>query len=307
MSPRALFLSSLLFAFPCFMTSTSVDGQTLFWTDVGTHKIQRLNLEQGSGVQDLITTGVTPIAIALDVANNRMYWTEGSPADYMILSAAMDGTEMRFVIEGLSSPSGIAVDSEGGKLYWTDIGSHKIQRADLDGTGIEDLVTVETQEPVDIALDIVHRKMYWTERSPGEYAVFRSNLDGTNVEGIIAGTGSGASGVAVDPDENKLYWTDRNAGKIRQSNLDGSDPVDLITTGVREPVRIALDLSRGKIYWTEASLADFMISRASLDGGGIELLLDGLISPSGIALGPADGPVVVRPSTWGRVKGVFKT
>jgi Low-density lipoprotein receptor repeat class B len=28
-----------------------------------------------------------------------------------------------------------------GTMYWTDLGDHKIQRVNLDGTGLEDLVT----------------------------------------------------------------------------------------------------------------------------------------------------------------------
>ena len=41
----------------------------------------------------------------------------------------------------MSSPEGIAVDGVGGKIYWTDFNAGKIQRANLDGTGVEDLVT----------------------------------------------------------------------------------------------------------------------------------------------------------------------
>ena len=29
----------------------------------------------------------------------------------------------------------------GGKMYWTDLGNHKIQRVNLNGTSLEDLVT----------------------------------------------------------------------------------------------------------------------------------------------------------------------
>ena len=65
---------------------------------------------------------------------------------------------------------------------------------------------------------------------------------------------------------------------------------DVVTTGVKLPVRIALDLARGKIYWTEGSLADFMISRANLDGTDGEFLITGLTSPSGIALELQAGP-----------------
>jgi hypothetical protein len=34
------------------------------------------------------------------------------------------------------------------KLYWTDAGTGKIQRANLDGTGVEDLVSTYAAGPV---------------------------------------------------------------------------------------------------------------------------------------------------------------
>ena len=42
---------------------------------------------------------------------------------------------------GLIYPKGIALDLSSGKMYWTDSGTRKIQRANLDGSGVEDLVT----------------------------------------------------------------------------------------------------------------------------------------------------------------------
>ena len=38
-------------------------------------------------------------------------------------------------------PSGTTQASPSGKMYWTDLGTNKIQRANLDGTMVEDLVT----------------------------------------------------------------------------------------------------------------------------------------------------------------------
>ncbi len=72
--------------------------------------------------------------------------------------------------------------------------------------------------------------------------------------------------------------------------LDGSEVEDLVTAAVIEPVRIALDIAEGKMYWTEASPADFMISRANLDGSAGEFLITGLTSPSGIALDVTSPP-----------------
>ena len=67
-------------------------------------------------------------------------------------------------------------------MYWVDNGADKIQRANLNGTGVEDLVT-GVAEPRGIALDISGGKMYWTDN--GADKIQRSNLDGTGVEDVL--------------------------------------------------------------------------------------------------------------------------
>ena len=40
------------------------------------------------------------------------------------------------------------------KMYWTDFGTDKIQRASLDGSNVEDLVASGLSYPIGIALDV---------------------------------------------------------------------------------------------------------------------------------------------------------
>ncbi|MCH8148121.1 MAG: hypothetical protein IH987_09045 [Planctomycetes bacterium] len=265
--------------------------QTVYWTDVGTGKIQRADLDGGTGVEDLVTTQVIePVGLALDLVAGKMYWTEASPADFMISRANLDGTNVELLVTGLDHPSGITLDVVGGKMYWTDIGTGKIQRGNLNGSSVEDLLTIGAVfTPVDIALDVSGNKIYWTESTLADFMIQRADLDGSNVELLVTDLVN-PSGIALDVAAGKMYWTDLGTGKIQRANLDGSGVEDLVTTSVIEPVRIALDLQAGKIYWTEASPADFMISRAELDGTGVEFLITGLTSPSGIDLVPLAGP-----------------
>jgi hypothetical protein len=79
-----------------------------------------------------------------------------------------------------------------GKMYWTDLGIHKIQRVNLNGTSLEDLVTTGLIAPRGIALDVVGVKMYWTDA--GSSKIQRANLDGTGVEDLIITSSSGPMG-----------------------------------------------------------------------------------------------------------------
>ena len=56
------------------------------------------------------------------------------------------------VTAGLLNPQSIELDVAGGRMYWTDSGTRKIRRANLDGSGVEDLVTTGLTSPHGIAL-----------------------------------------------------------------------------------------------------------------------------------------------------------
>jgi len=280
------------------LPATIADAQKIYWTDRGSSKIQRANLD-GTDVEDLLVTSVyEPVSIALDVARGKMYWTEASPADFMISRANLDGTNLEFLVTGLFEPSGIALDTIAGKVYWTDVGTGKISRMNVDFGGGEDIVDDPSLDAIEIALDVPAGKLYWTGSTPSGSKIFRANLDGTNMQVLVTSLLS-ASGIALDTSRGKMYWTDRGASKIQRANLDGSQVEDFITTGLIEPVRITLDLVARQIYWTEASPADFMIFRANLDAPGGEALVTGLSSPSGIALDVAAGPAIPATSSWG--------
>ena len=57
----------------------------------------------------------------------------------------------------------VPVPESQGKMYWTDWETDKIQRANLDGSQIEDLVTAGLETPSGLALDVTGGKMYWTD------------------------------------------------------------------------------------------------------------------------------------------------
>ena len=171
------------------------------------------------------------------------------------------------------------------KMYWTEWDTESIRRSDLDGSGIENLVTSGLDAPGGIALDVAGGKMYWTDWDKDK--IQRSNLDGSDVEDLITGLTSPYA-IALDVAGGKMYWTDGIADKIQRSNLDGSGVEDLIT-GLDAPGGIALDVADGKMYWSDGGDKD-KIQRSNLDGSGVEDLVNsGLDEPEGIALDVAGG------------------
>ena len=134
----------------------------------------------------------------------------------------------------------------GGKIYWTTLveTSGKIQRANLDGSNIESLVT-GLDYPRGLPLDVAGGKIYWTEDGR---MIRRANLDGSNSESLVTGLDS-PSGLGLDMSGGKIYWVGGWAGMIRRANLDGSN-IESLVTGLADPRGLALDVV-GRKEWRQ--------------------------------------------------------
>ena len=181
-----------------------------------------------------------------------------------------------------------------GCLVAAAVNAGSIHRANLDGSGVTDLVT-GLFYPRGIALDVGGGQMYWTESSFTS-KIQRANLDGSGVTDLVTGLFS-PRGIALDAGGGQMYWTDHiltGIDKILRANLDGSGVTDLLR-GLDRPVGIALDVGGGQMYWTDTW--SLKIQRANLDGSGVTDLVTGLRGPTGIALDVGGGHMYWTEST----------
>ena len=219
-------------------------------------------------------------------------WLKFEPSgdNYVITHYAPDGVAINCTETGepppTPAPTVHVVDPDSPPIYWTDSGSNKIQRANLDDSNVEDLVTQGLEGPRAIALDMADGKMYWTDS--GTNKIQRANLDGSNLQDLIVRGLEDPWGIALDVAGGKMYWTDWVTEKIQRANLDGSNVEDLITSGLITPINIALDVAGGKMYWIDTTT--HKIQRANLDGSNVEdLVTQGLEGPRDITLDVTGG------------------
>ena len=278
-------------------------AQKMYWADATVDEIRRANLD-GSSVETVIDSGLRQSrGVAVDFVGGKIYWVD-SGATRSVMRANLNplnsGIEeiVSEVAGGLVNPRGITLDLPSGKVYWTDEGQAKIQRANLDGSNVEDVVT-SAGTPRGVV--VTGGKVYWTNRTGVK--IQRANLDGTSVE-ILLDTNDGLvlpTALALDPVGSKLYWSDTSKDKIQRANLDGSSIEDLVT-GVPRVLGLAIDYFNDKIYWTDEGEAPEVIKRANTDGTMVETLINtGLTFPDGIALGipppPTPTPTATPTST----------
>ena len=220
------------------ITSFTVDSANglLYWgvqTGANRGAIQRSRLD-GRNVQtlkDRLTS--VPMGIAVDSEGGRVYWTSSRGR---IQSIATEGSaKITNVVQDLSNPGAVAFSN--GYLYWAET-TGKIRRVNLTAAQatIEEIAT-GLGEPLSIA--IAKGKLYWVERRPdGSGRLQRVNLNDTGIQELKVFASGVPTSIAVDGSDNKIYWT-KETGKIQRSNLVGKFVKD-VATGLTEPVGIAV-------------------------------------------------------------------
>ena len=271
---------------------TTADMATLTTLDARGSDISNLTgLEHATNLTELSLddnniSDILPLVSNTGLGNGDKVNVRGNPLN----AAAIDthiptlqgrGVEVQFDAPQMPQPF----------IYWTAYATGKIQRANLDGSNVQDLIT-PTQglsNPSSITLDVVGEQMYWTDWGTGK--IQRADLDGSNIQDLVTQGLEWLRDMDLDVVGGKMYWTDGRAHKIQRANLDGSNVQDLVTRtqGLSSPYGIALDASDGKMYWTNGGANK--IQRANLDGSNVQDLvtLSGLGGPYDIVLDVVGG------------------
>ena len=144
------------------------------------------------------------------VGGGKIYWTSQTSASAgAINSANLDGTNAATLTSILAVPMGIAVDTAGSKLYWTNTRG-RIQSANLNGSGIQN-VLLDLSDPTDIVVS--NGFIYWTE---GGNSVRRVNISGQKITRDVAVNLDSVGGLAVGG--GKVYWTEMTSASAGTVN-----------------------------------------------------------------------------------------
>jgi DNA-binding beta-propeller fold protein YncE len=228
----------------------------IYWTNMGNVSandgtIERSDLD-GSNLTTIVPKAGTwtPKQLKLDAKHGKLYWSDRE--GMRIMRANLDGSNIETLVETAQGDAarkdarnwcvGIALDVDGGKVYWTQKGSGgngRIFRANLEIPKGEDALhrsDIEVlfdslPEPIDMDLDLAHRVMYWTDRGdpPRGNTVSRAPMDPHkgDQEILVSGLKEGI-GIALDLQGGRMYYTDLG-GFVYSARLDGSDSKVLLS------------------------------------------------------------------------------
>jgi DNA-binding beta-propeller fold protein YncE len=233
----------------------------IYWTNMGNPSkndgsIERVDLD-GSNRKTIVPEGATftPKQLKLDKQGSKIYWSDRE--GMRIMRANFDGSEIETLVdtsEGEARPGrdakkwcvGIAVDHDGGKVYWTQKGSDnsgdgRIFRANLElqkgqnpakRTDIE-LFFDKLPEPIDLDLDLKKRTIYWTDRGnpPKGNTVSRASMDKADKAGkrrkILVSDLMEGIGLSLDLRGSRMFFADLG-GSVYSAKLDGSEKKILV-------------------------------------------------------------------------------
>ena len=287
----------------------------LFFLDIRGGRVVSANVD-GTDVHTVVETQRTlPDGIVVDPSGRYIFWsTMGRPNenDGSVMRADLDGSNVTVIVPpgGTFTAKQLKLDSQHGKLYWSDREGMRIQRANLDGSGLETLVETGRGDAdradakhwcVGIALDVAGGKMYWTQKgndNAGEGRIFRAGLElprgqdaahRSDVE-LLFDKLPEPIDLELDLAKRTIYWTDR--GDLPGGNSVSRAPMDppkrfdparrtdrqVVLEGLQEGIGIALDADR--MYVTDLGGS---VYSARLDGSDRKTLLTAQGSLTGIA------------------------
>jgi hypothetical protein len=195
----------------------------------------------------------------LDKKNRKIYWSDRE--GMRVMRSNFDGSGIEtLVVTGTTDEDrkdaknwnvGLAIDVEGGHVYWTrkggdNEGRGRILRAGLEiprGQTAANRQDIETlfdnlPEPIDLELDLRDRMVYWTDRgdaprgntvnrAPMARPAAASPAARTGVQILVSGLREGI-GIALDLEGNRMFFTDLG-GTVYSAKLDGSAKKALLT------------------------------------------------------------------------------
>ncbi len=266
--------------------------------------------------------GTMPDGIAVDPVHGHVYWSNmgaSKSEDGSVMRSDLDGGNLTTIVpsSGTFTAKQLQLDEVNGKLYWADREGMRIQRVNLDGTGLETIVEIATGEEarldaanwaVGMAVDPEGGHFYWTQKggdNEGVGVIRRARIDmpagqtaanRSDIETLFAGLPEPID-LALDLPNRVLYWTDRGdppiGNTVNRAPMDppaGFDPMkradhEILVRNLDEAIGISLDLERDRMYFTD--LRGSLYS-ARLDGSDFTVLGSGMGALTGIAV--ADVP-----------------
>ncbi|XP_022081143.1 prolow-density lipoprotein receptor-related protein 1-like isoform X3 [Acanthaster planci] len=215
-----------------------------------------------------------PIALDFDASENMLYWTEydANTGRGKLVKAHLNGSNHMTLLTDIRVAFGLALDIEGGRVYWTDNTLGQIGRIPMDGSGSKQIIISGLGRPRGIITDHDRGEIYWTDVGDDSIGprIEKANLDGTNRVTLINDNIVWPQAVILDNAAVNLYWCDGELNTIERTNLLGNNREVLINLTIYAPIHpFDLALYNDYMYWSDVFKESLI--RVHLNGRGEQI------------------------------------
>ncbi|KAF5288914.1 hypothetical protein FQA39_LY03793 [Lamprigera yunnana] len=212
--------------------------KTIFWSDVTNQKIYKTQVNKGAKFSVVVDNNISTVdGLAIDWIYNRIYWTD--TGKHTIELANFEGEMKKTLVkDGLKEPRAIVVNPMEGWMFWTDWGSDaKIERAGMDGSHREIIVSEDVIWPNGLTLDLVQKQLYWVDAKLN--TISSCDCNGENRRVVLYSPLIVRHPFSITTFEDWLYWTDWDKLAVFKTNKFTARNVQIITPEeVRNPMAI---------------------------------------------------------------------
>ncbi|KAF7273554.1 hypothetical protein GWI33_013751, partial [Rhynchophorus ferrugineus] len=208
----------------------SYKHQVLFFSDIQKGNIQAVHFN-GTGYKTVVDKQGSIEGLAYEQVSHALYFTSITHATISRVALTQQLTNASAVevvvkLRDQDKPRGIAVDSCGERVYWTNWNTHQpsVDRVFFTGYDRKSIITTDIRMPNALTLDHKAQKLYWGDARLDK--IERCEYDGTKRVVLAKMTPQHPFGLAVYGDF--IYWSDWIVkAVIRADKLTGQNFVML--------------------------------------------------------------------------------
>jgi hypothetical protein len=217
----------------------------MFLLDAGSNALWSVNLD-GSGlaqVRNHLTNA--PLSVALDVFNEKIYYSSSSSSQSGNTVQRMDynggSNAILFAATGPAPGNGphrctaLAVDTLNSKIVFADAGSNALWMVSLAGTGLTLVKSGLGGPPLDLALDVTNQLIYFTTSSTilNSNSIRRMAYSGAGLTTLLTASNGVKRCTSLDLDlpNSKIYFSDAGSNALWSTSLSGGAPT-LVKSGL---------------------------------------------------------------------------
>lgn len=261
-----------------------------FWSDWGPNAKIESSYMDGSERTAITNDGIYwPNGLSLDFATDRIYWADAK--HHVIESSKLDGSDRKKILSNnLPHPFALTIFED--NMYWTDWHTKTISSANkITGKNFRH-VHQGLHFPMDIHSYHKARQPKFANRCVEDKRRLKGGCSHLCLPNRVSHRCACPIGLTLLGDQktctsvpDKLLLLARKKDiRMRQLDSKNQNEHDMVIPLDNLKSTIALDWcsDTDRIYWTDTGRST--ISRAYLNGSNQETIIDGLVSPAGLAL-----------------------